>query len=73
MIYKFFVLYQLGDDHMIKQIAWNTFKKTGDINTFMEIVELENIEKNTDYTQNTNINNKVKSYGEFEDKGNNII
>ena len=58
---------------MIKQIAWNTFKKTGDINTFMEIVELENIEKNTDYTQNTNINNKVKSYGEFEDKGNNII
>lgn len=58
---------------MIKQIAWNTFKKTGDINTFMEIVELENVEKNIDYMQKENINNKVKSYGEFEDKGNNII
>lgn len=58
---------------MIKQIAWNTFKKTGDINTFMEIVELENIEKSTNYTQNENIDNKVKSYGEYEDKGNNLI
>lgn len=58
---------------MIKQIAWNTFKKTGNINTFMEIVELENIEKNIDYKQSENINNKVNSYGEFEDKGNNII
>ena len=31
---------------MIKQMAWNTFKNTGDINTFMELIELENIEKN---------------------------
>jgi hypothetical protein len=31
---------------VIKQIAWNTFKKTGDINTFLELVEVENIEKN---------------------------
>lgn len=31
---------------MIKQIAWNTFKNTGDINTFLELVEVENIEKN---------------------------
>lgn len=58
---------------MIKQIAWNTFKKTGNINTFMEIVELENIEKNKDYKQSENICNKVNNYGEFEDKGNNII
>ena len=29
---------------MIKQMAWNTFKNTGDINTFMELIELENIE-----------------------------
>lgn len=31
---------------VIKQIAWNTFKNTGDINTFLELVEVENMEKN---------------------------
>ena len=31
---------------MIKQMAWNTFKNTGDINTYLELVEVENIEKN---------------------------
>ena len=31
---------------MIKQIAWNTFKNTGNINTFLELVEVENIQKN---------------------------
>ena len=31
---------------MIKQLAWNTFKNTGDINTFMELMEVQNIEKN---------------------------
>lgn len=31
---------------MIKQMAWNTFKKTGDINSFLELIEVENIEKN---------------------------
>ena len=31
---------------MIKKIAWNTFKNTGDINTFLELVEVENLEKN---------------------------
>ena len=25
---------------MFKQIAWNTFKKTGNINTFMEFKQL---------------------------------
>ena len=27
---------------MFKQIAWNTFKKTGNINTFMEFKQLKN-------------------------------
>ena len=31
---------------MIKKMAWNTFKNTGDINTFLELIEVENIEKN---------------------------
>ena len=31
---------------MIKKIAWNAFKNTGDINAFFELKEIENIEKN---------------------------
>ena len=31
---------------MIKKIAWDTFKNTGDINSFLELVEIENVEKN---------------------------
>ena len=37
---------QNGDEHMIKKIAWNTFKNTGDINTFMEFKQIEDIENN---------------------------
>ena len=29
---------------MIKKIAWDAFKKTGDINTFLEFKQIENIE-----------------------------
>ncbi len=30
---------------MIKEIAWDTFKKTGDINTFLELKQIEVVEK----------------------------
>ena len=30
---------------MIKQLAWNTFKKTGDINLYLELAEIENAER----------------------------
>ena len=30
---------------MIKKIAWDTFKNTGDINTFLEYKQIEYIEK----------------------------
>lgn len=30
---------------MIKKLAWDTFKNTGDINTFLEYKEIENLEK----------------------------
>ena len=30
---------------MIKKLAWNTFKNTGDINTFLELMEVQNVEK----------------------------
>ena len=32
--------------HMIQKMAWNTFKNTGDINTFLELKQLDNIELN---------------------------
>ena len=31
---------------MIKQIAWNTFKNTDSIDTFLEITEMRKIEDN---------------------------
>lgn len=31
---------------MITDIAWNAFKKTGDINMYLELKKIENIEKN---------------------------
>ena len=57
---------------MIKQMAWNTFKNTGNINTFMELIELENIEKNLKNNFENN-STTVNEYGEYKDKGNNII
>ena len=30
---------------MIKKIAWETFKNTGDINTYLELKQIEEIEK----------------------------
>lgn len=33
---------------MIKQIAWNTFKNTGDIQTMMELIEVEKAMKNNE-------------------------
>ena len=47
---------------MIKQIAWNTFKNTGNINTFLELMEVENIEKN--------LLEAEKQNGNIETKGN---
>ena len=54
---------------MIKQMAWNTFKNTGDINTFLELVEVENLEKNMIKAEEQNGNikdegnsNSVKQY-----------
>ena len=40
---------------MIKKLAWNTFKNTGDINTFLELVEVENVEKSMGLDANKDI------------------
>lgn len=51
--------------HMIKQLAWNTFKITGNINTFMEFWALKNLENSI----NVNENIKVNEYGDNKDQG----
>ena len=59
---------------MIKKIAWETFKNTGDINSFMELKQIENIEKEIENMKKTNIDEKIRDkYGEFKDQWNCII
>ena len=45
---------------MIKKIAWDTFKNTGDINTYLELKQIENIEKNLNNNNIKEIKNKRK-------------
>ena len=53
---------------MIKQIAWNTFKNTGNIDTFMELMDVENVEKtmkgmyDSGNNKNEGNNNSRKQY-----------
>ncbi len=46
---------------MVKQIAWNTFKNTGNIDAFLEYKQVQNIEENI----------KVKEYENSQNKRNN--
>ncbi len=58
---------------MIKKIAWNAFKNTGDINTFLELKQIQDVEekiqeKNVKIEQNINYNdnetiNPTLNYG----------
>ena len=48
---------------MIKKIAWDAFKNTGDINAFLELKQIENLEKQLnnqidikEVQKNTNMN-----------------
>ena len=57
---------------MIKKLAWNTFKNTGNINTFLELMEVENVEKDLQKNAlNNQINYEKDNYGNNKDKGNN--
>ena len=49
---------------MIKQIAWNTFKKTGDITTFLELKQMVEVEQNIKQI-------KVEPYENCKNQGNN--
>jgi len=47
---------------MIKKIAWDTFKNTGDINAFLELKQIESIENSIKEVQdisNINIDNNI--------------
>lgn len=57
---------------MIKKLAWNTFKNTGNINTFLELMEVENVEKDLQKNAlNNQINYEKDIYGNNKDKGHN--
>ena len=57
---------------MIKKVAWNTFKNTGNINTFLELMEVENVERDLQKNAlNNQINYEKDIYGNNKDKGNN--
>ena len=45
---------------MLKKMAWNTFKNTGNIDTFMEFMEVQNLENTI----------KAEKYGNSKDQGN---
>lgn len=47
---------------MIEKMAWNTFKNSGDINTFLELKQVENIE--------LDLNGEIN--GTNKDEGNSI-
>ena len=46
---------------MIKQIAWNTFKNTGNIDTFLEFKQVKDIEESM----------KAENYEVIKNKGSN--
>lgn len=55
---------------MIKEIAWNTFKNTGNIDTFLELKQLTNIEnnmkaENNEIIKSQGINNCGKECSRF--------
>lgn len=49
---------------MIKKIAWDTFKNTGNINTFLELKQIENIEQKM-------MQEVEQGYGNNQDQGDN--
>lgn len=50
-----------GELLMIKKIAWDTFKNTGNIDTFLEYMQLKDIEENI----------RTEEYGNNKNEGNN--
>lgn len=54
---------------MIKQIAWNTFKNTGNIDTFLELKQITDVEQNLARMENYEA---TKSKGDNNSRKNSI-
>ena len=51
---------------MIKKIAWETFKNTGDVNTFLELKQIQNIQAQMQQQMEVqNGNNQNEWYNNF--------
>ena len=51
---------------MIKKIAWEAFKNTGDINTYLELKQIENLENKIEKNDLDSAN--IEFQGDFVDK-----
>ena len=62
---------------MIKKIAWNTFKNTGDINAFLEFKQIQGIEnqlqQNQDFLPNNGLQQMEEQYGNNQNEWNNNL
>lgn len=58
---------------MIKKIAWNTFKNTGDINTFLELKQIEDIEKEIQGIENNPLEETKININKEIEKNDNIL
>ena len=55
---------------MIKKIAWDTFKNTGDINAFLEFKQIENIENNLNINKSKDIEKDLNKNGKYKNEWN---
>ena len=58
---------------MIKKIAWNTFKQTGDIATFLELKQFERTAKNVEDDFGDGGKNQVFTQNDFGDGDKNQV
>ncbi len=62
---------------MIRKIAWETFKNTGNVNTFLELKQFEGVEENVQNQKliENNIKQiqKVEQYGDNKNEWNNNL
>ena len=47
---------------MLKKMAWDTFKKTGNIDTFLEFKQIQNIEKEIQKVEQNGNNKNERNY-----------
>ena len=55
---------------MIKKIAWNTFKNTGDVNTFLELKQIQDLEIQMQENEQNNMMQDIQQQMEAQN-GNN--